>query len=73
MILDALMNLPLPSTIQRLRLSARGPAIQLAGRATEYMEERLARRKRDLQVKYPNLSFISLDEMDVNLIWDGNS
>lgn len=71
MILDALLTLPLPPTIQRLRLSANCPAIQPAGLTTDYTEDRLTSRKRDLQVKYPNLSFISLDEMDVNLMWDG--
>ncbi|OAX33635.1 hypothetical protein K503DRAFT_700117 [Rhizopogon vinicolor AM-OR11-026] len=70
MILDALLTLPLPSTIQRLRLSAHCVTMPLARPATDYTEDRLARRKRDLQVKYPNLSFISLDEMDVNLTWD---
>jgi len=63
MIMDALLTLPLPSTIQRLRLSSPGGG--------GYVEDGLATCKRDLRVKYPNLSFISVDEMDINLTWDG--
>lgn len=68
MIMNALLTLPLPSTIQHFRLSSYS-AVSLGGLVTE---DRLARRKRDLGVKYPNLTFVSLDESDINLTWDGN-
>ncbi|KAG0698562.1 hypothetical protein DFH29DRAFT_90013 [Suillus ampliporus] len=67
-IVDAILNLPLPSTIQRLQLSSHA-AVPRGGFATE---DRIARCKRDLRVKYPNLFFVSLDETDINLTWDGN-
>ncbi|KAG1816872.1 uncharacterized protein BJ212DRAFT_1480726 [Suillus subaureus] len=66
MIMNALLTLPLPPTIQRLRLSSYS-AVSCSGLA---MEDRLAGRKRDLRVKYPNLTFVSLDESDINLTWD---
>ncbi|KAG1873866.1 hypothetical protein F4604DRAFT_1765537, partial [Suillus subluteus] len=68
MIMNALLTLPLPSTIQRLRLSSYS-VVSRSGLATE---DRLARRKQDLGVKYPNLTFVSLDELDINLTWDRN-
>lgn len=67
-ITDALLTLPLPSTIQSLRLSSYS-AVSRGGITTE---DRLARRKRDLRIKYPNLTFVSLDESDINLTWDRN-
>ncbi|KAG2143688.1 hypothetical protein DEU56DRAFT_910817 [Suillus clintonianus] len=68
MIMDALLTLPLPSTIQRLRLSSHSavPRIVLG------TDTRLANCKRDLMVKYPNLTFVSLDESDINLTWGGD-
>lgn len=68
MIMNALLTLPLPSTIQRLRLSSHS-VVPRSGLATK---DRLARCKRDLRVKYPNLSFVSLDESDINLTWGRN-
>lgn len=68
MIMNALLTLPLPSTIQNLRLSSYS-AVSHSGVATE---DRLARRKQDLRVKYPNLTFVSLDESDINITWDRN-
>jgi hypothetical protein len=66
MIMDALLILPFPSTIQRLQLSSYS-AVPRSGPPTE---DRIARRKQDLRVKYPNLTFVSLDELDINLTWD---
>lgn len=64
--MDALLTLPLPSTIQRLQLSSYS-AVPRSGLLTE---DRIARRKQDLGVKYPNLTFVSLDESDINITWD---
>jgi hypothetical protein len=66
MMMDALLNLPLPSTIQHLQLLS-FVAVPRSGLPTE---DRIARRKQDLRVKYPNLTFVSLDESDINLTWD---
>ena len=72
MIMDALLTLPLPPTLRRLRLSASCPSIHAQRVTADYTESRLANRTHDLQIKYPSLSFISLDEMDVQLTWDGS-
>ncbi|KAG2159165.1 uncharacterized protein EDB93DRAFT_1076155 [Suillus bovinus] len=69
MIMDALPTLPLPSTIQHLQLSSYSP-VSHSGLATEH---RIARCKRELRVKYPNLTFVSLDETDIDLTWDTSS
>lgn len=66
MMMDALLNLPLPSTIQHLQLLS-FVAVPCSGLPTE---DRIARRKQDLRVKYPNLTFVSLDESDIHLTWD---
>ncbi|KAG1885276.1 uncharacterized protein F5891DRAFT_1088229 [Suillus fuscotomentosus] len=65
-IMDALLTLPLPSTIRHLRLSSYSAGSR-SGTATE---DRLVRHKQDLRVKYPNLSSVSLDESDIDLTWD---
>lgn len=70
MMMNALLTLPLPSTIQSLRLSSCSDSVVSRSRITT--EDRLSRCKRDLRLKYPNLTFVSLDESDINLTWDRN-
>lgn len=65
-IMDALLTLPFPSTIQRLRLFS----YSALPRSAFSTGDRITRRKQDLRAKYPNLTFVSLDESDIHLTWD---